>query len=120
MPTDRPEFWYVDLNACADMAGSNRAAYLRTVLDSPRAQDVQLELGSDDALKVWLNGELIHTFAGVRGCERGQDKVSAQLKKGRNELLLKVVNGGGGWAACARVRRPGGTHVEGLKIDLGQ
>lgn len=120
MPTDRPEFWYVDLNACADMAGSNRAAYLRTVLDSPRAQDVQLELGSDDALKVWLNGELIHTFAGVRGCERGQDKVPAQLKKGRNELLLKVVNGGGGWAACARVRRPDGSHVEGLKIDLGQ
>ena len=120
MPTDRPEFWYVDLNACANMAGSNRVAYLRTVIDSPRAQDVQLELGSDDALKVWLNGELIHTFAGVRGCERGQDKVPAQLKKGRNELLLKVVNGGGGWAACARLRQPDGSHVEGLKIDLGQ
>jgi hypothetical protein len=63
---------------------------------------------------------LIHTFAGVRGCERGQDKVAARLKKGRNEILLKVANGGGGWAACLRVRQPDGSHVDGLKIDLGR
>jgi hypothetical protein len=120
MPANRPDFWYVDLNANPGMAGNNRVAYLRTFIDSPRTQDVRLELGSDDALKVWLNRELIHTFAGVRGCERGQDKVAARLKKGRNEILLKVANGGGGWAACLRVRQPDGSHVDGLKIDLGR
>jgi len=120
MAADRPDFWYVDLNANPGIAGDNRVAYLRTYIDLSRAQDVQLELGSDDALKVWVNGALIHTFAGVRGCERGQDKIAAHLQKGRNEVLLKVANGGGGWAACLRVRQPDGGHVDGLKIDLGQ
>ncbi len=115
---DPAQFWVVDLNANRDLWGANRVAYLRTVLTSSGAQDVVLELGSDDALKVWLNGEPVHRYAGVRGCERGQDKVPVQLRPGRNELLLKVVNVGGSWAACLRVTGVDGAPVEGLRVEL--
>jgi hypothetical protein len=30
-------------------------------------------------------------------------------------LRLKVVNGGGAWGTCVRVRGPDGAHVEGLR-----
>ena len=52
-----------------------------------------------------------------RGCGRAQDKVTTTLEEGWNEVLLKVVDYGGAWAACLRVRAPDGGPLPGLKID---
>jgi HEAT repeat protein len=112
---DPGRFWFVDLNAL--FGGPHRAAYLRTYVWSPMPQDVRLELGSDDSVRVWLNQELIHTNKIHRGCAKGQDKIDARLKEGWNEVLLKVINDDGGWAACLRVRTPEGGHLDGLKVD---
>ncbi|MFQ5806313.1 MAG: HEAT repeat domain-containing protein [Phycisphaerae bacterium] len=114
--SEDPEwYWFVDLEQ--SVGGDNRAAYLRTYVWSPEIQDALLELGSDDGIKVWLNGEVIHVNNVPRGCGRGQDKVTTTLNKGWNELMLKVVDYGGGWAACLRVRAPDGDRLAGLKID---
>ncbi|MBU0641497.1 MAG: HEAT repeat domain-containing protein [Planctomycetes bacterium] len=114
--TEDPErYWFIDLNR--SVAGDNRAGYLRTRVHTPTAQDVVLELGSDDGLKVWLNGEVIHAANVLRGCGRAQDRVPARLEAGWNELLLKVTNNGGGFAASARLRAPNGGCPAGLKID---
>jgi hypothetical protein len=43
--------------------------------------------------------------------------VPATLEEGWNEVLLKVVDFGGAWAACLRVRAPDGGRLDGLKID---
>jgi len=37
-----------------------------------------------------------------------------KLKKGRNDLLLQITQGGGGWEACCRVRAADGSKLEGL------
>ena len=60
---------------------------------------------------------MIHANNVPRGCDRAQDKVKTKLNEGWNELLLKITNIGGAWAACARVRAPDGSHLEGLKFD---
>jgi hypothetical protein len=65
-------------------------------------------MGSDDGLKVWLNGRVVHANNAVRPCSPGQDKVKVKLKAGANDLLLKVTQGGGEWSACCRVRSPDG------------
>ena len=108
---DRP--WLMELDRA--LGGDNRAAYLRTNVWSDKNQKVLLELGSDDSIKVWLNGQLVHANNATRPASPGQDKVEVTLKQGWNPLLLKVTQGGGEWAVCARIRRLDGSKLDGLK-----
>ncbi len=72
-------------------------AYLHRVLTVDQAREVNLYLGSDDGLAVFLNGERIHANDVPRGPAPDQDVVKANLKAGDNDLLLKIVNRTGGW-----------------------
>ena len=93
------------------------AAYVRTRIFSPLDQDVQLELGSDDAIKVWLYGKLTHANYQHRGNAPRQDIVKARLQKGWNLLLAKVVDHSGGWEFCCRIRKADGSALDSLKIE---
>jgi len=107
-----------DINLEAAFGGKDHcAAYLRTRIWSPAQQDVRLELGSDDAVKAWLNGKLVHTNYTNRSLGPRQDLMNVKLQKGWNGLCLKVVDHEGGWAFCCRVRRPDGGVLEALKVE---
>jgi len=97
-------------------AGSDRCGYLLAEILSDTSQDVRFEIGSDDGVKLWLNGDLLHTNNAMRGLSVHQDEVSGRLKAGANRLMLKISQGGGDWAACCRVRSTEGLHLEGLRI----
>ncbi|MCC7292305.1 MAG: HEAT repeat domain-containing protein [Phycisphaerales bacterium] len=119
-PTADPAMaWALDLNATSAVAGDMRAAYLRTRVYSPAAQTARLEVGSDDGIKVWLNGDCVHTNNALRGCTPSADGVEVKLKEGWNDLLLKITNDGGGWFGAARFRGPGGEHLEGVYAKRG-
>ena len=75
--------------------GDLTAHYIYRLIESPIDQDVDLALGSDDAIKVWVNGAIVHSNFVSRGAALAQDTARASLKKGSNEILIKVVNGGG-------------------------
>jgi len=60
------------------------------------AQPLTLSLGSDDGIKVWLNGKAVHTNKVTRSLAADQDKVTVQLQAGENKLLMKIVNATGG------------------------
>jgi HEAT repeat protein len=85
------------------------AAYLKTEIVSPRDCDATLLLGSDDGVRAWLNGVVVHSNNIDRHGVPDQDSAPIKLKKGKNVLMLKVTQGGGGWFACARVARPNET-----------
>jgi len=110
---DRP--WLMELDRA--LGGDNRAAYLRTNVWSDKSRKVLLELGSDDGIKVWLNGQVVHANNATRPAGPGQDKVEVTLKQGWNPLLLKVTQGGGEWAVCARIRQLDGSKAEGLNFQ---
>jgi HEAT repeat protein len=93
------------------MPGSDRVAYLRTQITSDQAQEARLEMGSDDGVKVWLNGKVVHANNAVRPCTPGQDKVKIKLQQGANNLLLKITQGGGEWSACCRLRAADGKQL---------
>ena len=114
LPVDRGRPWLVDLRKM--IGGDNRVAFLKTFIKSPTEQKARLELGSDDAIKAWLNGKLVHKKKAIRGIVQAQDRVTVKLQKGINILMLGIYNGGGHWAACARFRKPDGTQLEGLEV----
>ena len=105
----------VDLRAA--LGGENRCAYLRVTLLSPGRQEATLELGSDDGIKAWLGGKLVHANNASRGLKPGEDKVAVVLQPGANVLLLKINNGGTDWGACARIVGRDGKPIGGLKAQ---
>jgi hypothetical protein len=113
---DRPDHYAVDLNAAISTA-DNCLVYVRTRVHSPVAQGARLELGSDDAVKVWLNGKKIHGKNKARGMRPGEDIVRVKLSAGWNDLMLKVIDHAGDWGFCCRIRKPNGKPLNGLKIE---
>ena len=49
-----------------------------------------MRAGSDDAIKIWLNGEVVHNNLINRGAENFQDTFKVDLIVGDNLLLVKV------------------------------
>jgi hypothetical protein len=95
----------------------NCVAYLRTHLIAPEESSGALLLGSDDGVKAWLNGKLVHSNNIDRGQAVDQDAAPIKLRAGKNELLLKISQGGGGWSACARVVGTDGKPIPGLLVE---
>jgi alpha-galactosidase len=71
------------------------ANYLARELQARSATEVRAYLGSDDGIKIWLNGALLFEHDVHRGCARNQEVVPLPLRPGRNLLLMKITNGGG-------------------------
>ena len=60
-------------------------------------------VGSDDAIKVWLNGTVVHRNKTVRRTTGIQDQFRVNLKAGDNLLLLKVSEGSGNWGMFFKI-----------------
>lgn len=80
------------------LSGENSATYLYRTIFAPTARRVTLSLGSDDAIKVWLNQRIVHQNDVARGAAPDQDFVTLNLEAGENRLLMKIVNFGGMYA----------------------
>lgn len=72
-------------------------AYGYAEVESVHARDALLKCGSDDGIKIWLNGEVVHAHEVGRAYLPGSDEVAVRLRAGVNRLLVKVVNYTGGW-----------------------
>ena len=74
----------------------DHVVYGSVTLHSPREQETTMLVGSDDEVKVWLNGELVHYNPVIRGAGDYQDAFPVTLKQGANVLLVAVDNRGHG------------------------
>ncbi len=116
--TDENRYWHVDLSKVYPNQGL--VAYLKTNVWSDKKQELQLEIGSNDMVKAWLNSKLVHANDVSRTITAGEDKLKVTLNKGWNSLMLKIVNEGGGWGGCARFRNLNGGHIDGLKFSINK
>ena len=91
-----------DLLNSIGMAQGNiddHSSYALITLESATAQSgVLMRVGSDDAIKVWLNGEVVYSYPIDRGASDFQDDFTVNLAKGDNLLLVKVSERGGAWS----------------------
>ena len=58
--------------------------------------------GSDDGIRIFINGVLVHDHHVGRGARKDEDAVSVRLEKGLNRVLVKVDNGYGGFGFYLR------------------
>jgi len=108
---EMPESWDVNRMLLKEGYVDFAVAYLLTFIESKEATRRELMIGSDDAVKVWLNGELVHTAALDRSLRVNEDRFAVNLKDGVNVLMMKVANTGGYWALSVRF-----ADDEGLKF----
>ena len=86
-------------------------AYGLAEIEVPEAVDAVVRVGSDDGVKVWVNGEAVHEHNVDRGAALDDDQAPARLKAGKNTLLVQITQGGGGWVFCLRLTRPDGVPL---------
>ena len=67
-----------------------------------------MHVGSDDAIKVWLNGEVVHTNPVNRGASGFQEAFPVDLIAGDNLLMVKVSERSGGWSMFVGIETVGG------------
>lgn len=103
---------FVDLER-ADAFGdaSNVVAYAFAYVYSSAAKSGQLRVGSDDGLKVYLNGVKVLDKPGTRPAVRDEDKINVSLNAGVNTILLKISQIGGSWGFYARLTDPAGNPL---------
>jgi formylglycine-generating enzyme required for sulfatase activity len=76
--------------------GGTSATYLYRVITAPESMSLDVGLGSDDGIAVWLNGKQVHANNVARGVSPNSDRATLVLQPGDNQLLLKIYNSGGG------------------------
>lgn len=103
----------VDLNAAFNNP-TMCVAYAYTNVYSPKAQTVNFWMGSDDGIKVWLNGTNVFTDDVYRGCVDGQDKKAVNLNAGWNKLLVKISQNGNAWQFIFRICDSSGNPISGI------
>ncbi len=114
---------YVDLDAAlggADSVTSYAWAYVYTA----SSKSVYIRSGSDDQIKIWLNGANVYTYSSPRGHTYDQDNVGpVTLNAGWNRLLVKVHDDGGAFGFSFRFAddAAGNTDTTGLtwQVDDG-
>lgn len=75
----------------------HQVAYVITHIESAAAQNVRLDLATAEALKGWVNGQLI-----LPALIHGRQTVTVPLQQGWNRLMLKVLQGQHHWKFACR------------------
>jgi hypothetical protein len=78
-------------------------------VESIHDRDTVLHCGSDDGIRIWVNGELVHDHEVGRGTTGpNQDQAVIRLKAGINRILVKNSQYVNGWGFAVRIAAP--TH----------
>ena len=101
-PYQNAPFGFVDFNEVLGHRKMARAFALAHVW-SPDKRDAVFRVGSDDQMRIWLNGEIVHEALVPRPAEVDQDAVDVTLHQGWNRVVVEVENGWGDWGFFFRV-----------------
>jgi hypothetical protein len=87
---------YVDLAGALGYADWS-VAYAYAEIESVHGRETVLRCGSDDGIRIWLNGEQVHSREVGRAYRPNDDEVAVYLRPGTNRLFVKIDNYQGGW-----------------------
>ncbi len=71
--------------------------YARRIFNSDKDGMIKIGLGTNDGVKMWVNGKLVHSNITGRTAIPNDDVITVPFKEGENVVLLKIDQLGGGW-----------------------
>jgi len=92
-------------------------AYAVCWATSPRPQTVQMRLGSDDDVVVWVGGREVWRKEILRGLKLDDDIVPVSLPAGTTPILVKVCQRLGEWGFCLRFTDETGAAARNLTFS---
>jgi len=92
----------LDLQALYPKAATG-TALLHTYFEIPADGTYHLRIGSDDAVRVEIDGRVVHSNDTKRSWAPDQDNVKVALARGWHRMLVRVTNCIGYWAMSVRV-----------------
>ncbi len=105
---------YIDLRLLFPEAPNWSAQYAVRRLASKRATRIKVFGGSDDTLRIWLNGAEVHKNCVGRTARPDQDMVAVDLPAGASTLMVEVCQLIGAWGFFLRIE-----DEYGRKLRLG-
>ncbi len=75
----------------------NCHAFAKTELICKKEIKTNLRFGHNDGAFIWLNGELIYEYTDVNSFKYNEFTVPVVLKKGKNELVMMIMQAEGKW-----------------------
>jgi energy-coupling factor transporter ATP-binding protein EcfA2 len=85
----------------------NLVAYAFTTISRKESGKALLCIGSDESIRVWLNGTVVLDTRTQRQLAFDEDQVEVDMKAGDNSLLVKLEQQAGPWVFSARVLERG-------------
>jgi CubicO group peptidase (beta-lactamase class C family) len=92
----------IDLDAIFNKA-DYAAAYAVAEINAASPYTAFLAIGSDDGVKVWHNGKLVHKNWIGRAITPDEDLIAVDLVQGSNQFVIKVQDIVRGWGFTARL-----------------
>ena len=92
----------LDIGAAFPGVG-NSVVLLHTYIEVPADGVYHLRVGSDDAVRIEIDGRVVHDHAIARPWVADQDNVTVTLARGWHRMLVRVVNFGGQWEVSVRL-----------------
>jgi len=86
-----------------ELVGDVAATYLYRTIYSPSDRKVEFLIGSNDGVKLWVNGAEIYGHSSGRTLKLDQDRHQIDIKKGENHILLKITNHGASYGFSFRL-----------------
>jgi hypothetical protein len=102
---------FVDFLLCFDGKNADVVGYAVRSITSERARRVRCWAGSDDALRLWLNGKLVMERPGQHSPVPDDDSALIDLTAGENTLVAEVSQGFGGWGLYFRLEDEDGRKL---------
>ena len=109
---------------------TDMVSYAFTYFNAEQAQEAELWLGTQEAIKVWINGEQVlrfQLFLHLMGIQTGETvKAKVNIKEGRNTLLVKTMNSFGDYSFALNICEVEsdplyfGNRVAGLKFYIDE
>lgn len=99
-----------------EAAKEDAFAYAFARVNRAAAGKALLSLGSDEGVRVWLNGKLVQSRDGLRSTVPDEDQIEVEMNVGENRLLLKLAQTVGRATFCARVLEPGAVLARRMEI----
>ncbi len=78
-----------------NLPGGQIISFVGRRLFAPSKRELELSLGSDDGIQVFLDGEMVFENRVDRGAAADQERIKIALTPGLHTIVLKIVNTGG-------------------------